>query len=465
MHGELGPKGEKINEDVAMTAFDSLKDIPFDPEAAKRAVAEAKANGMIKDADAPYREAYAIIDRYEKANKPENKEQGEKELFSRIESPLDDEQSFDAIIDAYAKPNGIFYNNLQNAHLEQKESGVEDVEGRQAFEQKMFKRWKESVLKIPEDQATESQKYVASYLRAMPDAKSIYELGDQIKQAYPGETGDKVFQYIKDHGWSLEDNGWVHVKSERAKPGSEKAGETAHRLYLNTDSKDIYKMVSAMIDAYDEAEIPFYFKYDDGEGKRDDTVVIYCSEEDLEKNLAILQKVKEANPDLVDRAHKPAVLAGKLDGWIGYGAHPKNDGKKERESYSSLRGKLLEAVLNEEGDKVINDIPKGQLLEATIQKKIEGDREILEIGRKKGITEERMQEMYGFGYNDLDNPSSNYRQRLLSEYQGGKVDALVRKAAVELKKKDPSFRDNVRAGIRRRSEEFGIDPENFCQNK
>lgn len=194
----------------------------------------------------------------------------------------------------------------------------------------MFERWKKSFLDVNSSTASPAQKYIKNFLQSCPDASSVYELKQIAKNSYDENTFKQIEKVLDDNDWEHEENGWTHILSERGKTGTKPAGETKHRLYLNIAGEDIYKMANLLIDAFDEKDMPFYFKFDNDGGKRDDTFVLYCSEEDLEKTYEILKKIKSENSEIADRAGAPVMLAGKVDGWIGYGAHPeKRPGKKK----------------------------------------------------------------------------------------------------------------------------------------
>ncbi len=94
-----------------------------------------------------------------------------------------------------------------------------------------------------------------------------------------------------------------------------------HRLYLDIESLDTYKMTTYLVEKCDEHHLPYYFKFDQY-ADRDDTIVIYSSTENLTKYVEILHEIKKEHPELISRTKEPPVLTGKIDGWIGYGSEP-----------------------------------------------------------------------------------------------------------------------------------------------
>ena len=388
-------------------------------------------------------------------------EQGETgSIFEHLESPLDDPAKFDEIIDAYAKPVGQLYNNLQYAHKGEKKDSPENPADRDAFRTKMFERWKKSFLDVDSATASPEQKYIKNFLQNCPDAGSVYELKQIAKRSYDDATFKQIEKVLDDNDWEHEENGWTHILSERGKTGTESAGDTKHRLYLNIAGEDIYKMANLLIDEFDGKDMPFYFKFDNDGGKRDDTFVLYCSEEGLEKTYDILKKIKENNPDIADRAGAPVMLAGKVDGWIGYGAHPEKRPGEKKTSYSEVRGKLLEEALDTTADawaaehqdesylRNIEDLARRNVLK--------GRQEIYGIWQAKGKTDAEIKDALGYGEDDL-------AETALSRITVTSKD--MRKVICEDAKHDPNFVALAKKNIRNLSPKYHVNPDNFCANQ
>lgn len=381
-------------------------------------------------------------------------------IFMHLESPLDDPKKFDEIIDAYAKPVGQLYNNLQYAHKGEKKDSPENLADRDAFRKKMFERWKKSYLNIDNANATPEQKYIKNFLQNCPDASSVYELKQIAKRSYDDQTFAQIEKVFDHNDWEHEENGWTHILSERGKTGSEKPGETKHRLYLNLANEDIYKAANLLVDAFDEKDMPFYFKFDNDGGKRDDTLVLYCSEEDLEKTYAILNKIKEQNPDMVGRAGDPVMLAGKVDGWIGYGAHPEKRPGEKKTSYSEVRGKLLEDALDATADSWAaehqDEAYKTRIEDLARRNVLKGRQEIYSIWQAKGKSDEEIKSALGYGQADLT-------ESALSKIQLTTKD--LRKVICEDAKHDPEFVAKAKQNIKALSPKYHVDPDNFCANR
>ena len=65
-----------------------------------------------------------------------------------------------------------------------------------------------------------------------------------------------------------------------------------HRLYLNTENIDTYKVMELFRNKCKERELDYHFKFSDI-GDRDDTIVIYSDDKKLSKYLEILEEIKK----------------------------------------------------------------------------------------------------------------------------------------------------------------------------
>lgn len=429
-------KDENGNGWNNMEEKEETPEIPEDPEAALEAIVALK-----KTPEKP-------------VEKPKNP------FLNLVETPLDNPTKLDEIIDAYAKPVGQFYNNLQYAHKAEKEASPENKDDHDYFNKLMFMRWKKSYLELKDDDASNEQKFIKGFLESCPDAKSIYELKDIAKKSYSAEDYGKIEKVFDDNNWEHEENGWTHILSERSKANAAKAAETKHRLYLNIDNGDIYKMAALLVTAFDIENMPFYFKFDNDGGKRDDTIVIYCAEEDLEKTHFLLKRIEKGNSDIISRAGEPVLLAGKVDGWIGYGAHPEKIPGEKKSSYSEIRAKLLEEALDASADewKETKESDPTYLIdikEEAAKNVVKGRKEIYDIWQNKGRTDDEIRAAIGYGESDLTDES--YKRAPVT-------DKDIKKAICDEARHDEKFIAIVKKNVRKLSPKYHIDPDNFCAN-
>ena len=125
-----------------------------------------------------------------------------------------------------------------------------------------------------------------NYLRNVPDVFTMKE-ADEI---FCGSKDDKELENaLEKYSWKSfgSGSGWVHVCSRYLTAKKDQYPNIEHRLYLNTESLDTYKMTTYLVEKCDEHHLPYYFKFDQY-ADRDDTIVIYSSTDNLPKYLEIL---------------------------------------------------------------------------------------------------------------------------------------------------------------------------------
>lgn len=115
----------------------------------------------------------------------------------------------------------------------------------------------------------------------------------------------------------------------------------SHRLYLNIDSDVIHKVVTELFNKCYEYGILYEFKFSEA-ADRGDSLVIYCSNDNLLLFVKLLELIKKEHPELEDKFHKPPIFTGVYDGWIGYGEEYKN----ANSSYNKDRCDIIEERLN-----------------------------------------------------------------------------------------------------------------------
>ena len=278
-----------------------------------------------------------------------------KDFYDALRSPIDSDETLLAIIGAYAKKNnaglGGLYSSLQKVGTEQKESGREDSVASQKFEEKMYARWRHSVVDMTKEEFIDAKaagtldedfRLLHLFVKNHPECSTESELMAAMDQVADKDVSKRLSGSLERYNWNLKTSGWTHVKSRYVNARQEDRINVEHRFYLNTDSISTHAVADALVDCYEKSHLPYYFKFDDGPGNRADTIVIYTSTEELTKNLGVLRQLKKERPDLAKHFHQPPVLTGVIDDNIGYGSEP----EAEESSYSSVRATLLEKVLD-----------------------------------------------------------------------------------------------------------------------
>lgn len=283
-----------------------------------------------------------------------------KELYSQIKNPIDDVETIKKLISIYSEKStglGGFYGHLTKT-IKKEYTGKYYQNDADVFYSMMFNKWKNSILAMSKDEFIELYKRgsygqdfikMRNYLRNIKDVRTMKEANEVLF----GNKNDKELEdALEKYRWSAfgAGSGWIHVCSRYATAKKDKYPNIEHRLYVNTESIDTYKMITSFVKKCDKHKLPYYFKFDQF-ADRDDTIVIYSSTENLTKYIEILQEIKREEPELTSRVKNPPLLSGKIDNWIGYGSEPRDTPDGQKHSFNDLRANLIEKAI----EKTIKD--------------------------------------------------------------------------------------------------------------
>lgn len=221
-----------------------------------------------------------------------------KELYSSIQNPLDEPETMKKLLKAYADSSkGLsgLYGKLTKTVEKQYTRGQYYTKDADYFYAMMFNKWKNSILNMIKERFIELRQQgsfgndlvtLRNYLKGIPDVKTKKEADSIFYGNYENKT---LVGAMEKYKWTAfgEESGWVHVCSRYVTAKSDKVPKVAHRLYLNTESIDTYKMISRFVEKCDEHKLPYYFKFDQY-ADRDDTIVIYSDMENLTNYIQIL---------------------------------------------------------------------------------------------------------------------------------------------------------------------------------
>lgn len=449
------------------------------------------------------------------------------EIYNQIHNPIDDPRVIEKLINAYAnlsKDFGGYYGQLTKTVQKEHNKGQYYREDADRFYAMLFNKWKNSIVAMTRDEFVQlyrkgsyGQDFIKmrNYLKNVPDVSTMKE-ADEI---FYGNKGDKELESALDkYSWKSfgGESGWIHVCSRYLTAKKDQYPNVEHRLYLDTESLDTYKMITYLVEKCDEHHLPYYFKFDQY-ANRDDTIVIYSSTENLTKYVEILQEIKKEHPDLVSRAKEPPVLTGQIDGWIGYGSEPSKTPDGKRQSFNEVRAKTLEHSIgtvtkqwimshrNQEityqdqklsfqdyvamksAEKLVADLEKRFLYYEEKDKK---------VAQRNGKTYNQLTVIDRLGYALQDVRSSQFKQsvyRILKDHMGtllpricngsykdmdtinmtvrnGKkitfsgddLETIIQRLSVNIAKNDPNFIPTIQATIKKEASQYGIDSEKFC---
>jgi hypothetical protein len=440
------------------------------------------------------------------------------DLYSAIQNPLDNTDTIKKLIKAYSKKNdgfGGYYGQLTKTVEKKYHRGECYKEDADYFYAMMFNKWKNSILNMSREDFEQLKQQgsfendlivLRNYLKTIPDVTTMQEANKIFYGQYNNQT---LKDAMEKYRWTSfgENSGWVHVASRYVTAKSDKIPKVQHRLYLDTESVDTYKMISQFVEKCDEHKLPYYFKFDKC-GNRDDTIVIYSDTENLLQYVQLLNEIKQQNPNLVSRANEPPVLTGKIDNWIGYGSEPPKKADGHSQSFNSLRSGIIEKAIDDETKdwimshrsmKVKHDGKTMSFQDYITSKTIDNFIKKLERNVNHTFfaneTLDDVAKKNGYSLADLKNPQfknsiigivNNRIGNMLSElcngtqpnkinsidmsvrdgktisFDGYDLEETLEQLAIEIAEYDKSFTENIRTRIMREGQNIGIDPDKFC---
>lgn len=289
------------------------------------------------------------------------------DIYNSIKNPLIDKRFISLLIEKYSISKKTFaelYNIIQNTTSPYASNSISanvDLNDKEKFYVDMFNMWKKYIVLMSKErfellksynQLDDSYVDLRHYVMKTNDVKSIADI-KQFEANLPNSLKDAYNVYK----WDAigHDSSWIHVSGRQLHSRNMNTFNIEHRLYLNTNDKDTYKVVNELINMCEQKNILYYFKFAE-QCKRDDSIVIYCSTQDLPKYIEVIKSIMVKYPDIKSRLGKPPLLTGIIDNYIGYGTEP-IEGTKE--SYTSRRTNIIEETIDEETTKwVLNNISR-----------------------------------------------------------------------------------------------------------
>ena len=403
------------------------------------------------------------------------------EMYEKIENPLNDDEVVRKLIEGYSdelRTKEYYKKLVQVNYKEKKYTGI-NMEDKDRLVSQIFNDWKKDLtLNIKDDEIKKYNKdfpYLREFLKNTPYVKSAKEFFKIQRKVDVDEQLETIYSKYTpfSHGES-----WTYISHNSINPSKYKKFIVDHRLYLNTENIDTYKVMELFRNKCKERELDYHFKFSDI-GNRDDTIVIYSDDKKLSKYLEILEEIKKEEPEIVKRAQTPPMLTGKIDGWIGYGSEPSLDENgKNTKSFNSSRSGIIQNAISKETIKWLREnkelTKENTGLNEYLTKQIFDD--IKDKYRMvKSVDEPEFQEKL---LKKLENDISKNKSEILEGKFDGvkefniddiniKVDSeMIQRAfrpfSKKILKKDPSFLGKVRDAIKEEGLANGIDSEKFC---
>ena len=404
------------------------------------------------------------------------------EMYEKIENPLNDDEVIRKLIEGYSDElrTKQYYNKLVQVNYKEKKYKGINMDDKDRLVSQIFNDWKKDLtLNIKDDEIKKYNKdfpYLREFLKNTPYVKSAKEFF-KINRKVDGDEKLEII-YPKytpfSHGKS-----WTYISHNSINPSKYKKIIVDHRLYLNTENIDTYKVMELFRNKCKERELDYHFKFSD-RGDRDDTIVIYSDDKKLSKYLEILEEIKKEEPEIIKRAQTPPMLTGKIDGWIGYGSEPSLDENgKNTKSFNSSRSGIIQNAISKETIKWLREnkeLTKEDLgLNEYLTKQIFDDIIKDKYRMVKSVYEPEFQEkLLKRLEKEIEKNKSELLKGKFDKIKEFNIDGLdievdsemIRRAfrpfSKKILKKDPSFLGKVRDAIKEEGLANGIDSEKFC---
>lgn len=412
------------------------------------------------------------------------------ELYEKIENPLNDDEVIKKLIEGYSDELGTkqYYKKLTEVYRDQKKYTELNMDDKDRFVSEIFNEWKNDITKNISDEDIKSYNNqdfarLRECIKNIPDIKDfkenlkVFNRLNKLDKLDKDSKKTKLTDIYEDYAAFFPESTWTYIRYNSINASKPKNFTVDHRLYLNTENIDTYKVVELFRNKCKERKLNYLFKFAE-KGDRDDTIVIYSDDRKLSKYLEILEEIKKEEPEIIKRAQTPPMLTGKIDGWIGYGSEPKLDEDGNTNSFNNVRSGIIQNAISKETIKWIREnkeLTKEDLgLNEYLTKQISDDikdkyrmyksvykpefqekllkRLEKEIEKNKSeLLEGKFDKIKEFNIDNLD-----------IEVDSEMIQRAFRPLSKKILKKDPSFLEKVRDGIKEEGLANGIDSEKFC---
>ena len=414
------------------------------------------------------------------------------EMYEKIENPLNDDEVVRKLIEGYSDElrTKQYYNKLVQVNYKEKKYKGINMNDKDRLVSQIFNEWKNDITKNISDEDIKSYKNqdfirLRECIKNIPDIKDFKENSKVFNRLTKLDKLDKDSKKTKltdiyeDYAPFFHGSTWTYISHNSINPSKYKKIIVDHRLYLNTENIDTYKVMELFRNKCKERELDYHFKFSD-RGDRDDTIVIYSDDKKLSKYLEILEEIKKEEPEIIKRAQTPPMLTGKIDGWIGYGSEPSLDENgKNTKSFNSSRSGIIQNAISKETIKWLREnkeLTKEDLgLNEYLTKQISDDIKDKYNRMDKSVYEPEFQEkLLKRLEKEIEKNKSELLEGKFDKIKEFNIDGLdievdsemiqraFRPFSKKILKKDPSFLEKVRDAIKEEGLANGIDSEKFC---
>lgn len=274
------------------------------------------------------------------------------EIYDNVQNPLENAEVIEKLVLAYSQSDrhtGMqtilqgFYSKLMYLAGNQDKSR-KDSKDKEAFLVDKYNKWINNILNLTDEQLEKLGKQRSEIIRKMQPFLRTFgkiETMDDIEK-----LKNSPF-YNNDVGLELKNEPyWDYILSRNVSAKQEPGIAVKHRLYINCQNQDVWKLCSMFTQKCEDNKLPYCFKTLKDDADRDDTILIYADTDNLASYIDILMDIARDNPDIISRTGKIPLLAGKINEWLGIGDEPPRDAEGNH-SYNEVRAIAIDDAIEE----------------------------------------------------------------------------------------------------------------------
>lgn len=405
-----------------------------------------------------------------------------------------------------------FYDFLTKESVQPDNSNI-NQEDYEKFYIRMTNKWILNVLSLSEQQLSTLTKngldgytkiksilQTKQQVNSMGDIKDLY---DKMQQALGDDfiiEKNKYFWRHLQNGYAFNpqadyDGDFTHVISRYGNVRKENAIDVNYRLYINCANEDLFKIVSAYVDYCEKNGMEYYFKYQT-DGNRQDKLLVYSSKEQLRNNIIILKQIAKDYPEIIKNCGPNLSLTGNIDDWIGVASEPNKEVMTHKQSFNTLRAEILEDAAEQVALDFINtNLNDEKIRNELINRAVNVIIEKMEDVPKELFTQEYINQLkitlastipnsnirfivFGFKRlkevipqkNDLIGTNSQPIFKIRQpdgkyfDYSIETADKVLKSMVDVMKLSDPNYLEKYRLEIKRKCQQYAVDPNNFSLN-
>lgn len=438
-------------------------------------------------------------------------------IYNEIQNPINNDETLKKIIEIYAKceeQHSDFYKSIIES-TDKEHIGQWIPQDENVLFSMLFNTWKENIVNLTPQKFQKLYGHkgnfndkdfreLQNYLSSISDISTTEEFESIMHQEHGNELLDKA---IKKYTFEVKQGSlfdkWHYIDS--SKLAEQPTSSVIHRLYINTDPVLTRPLLGEMFVEFQNRQMEYSLKYSEN-GGRDDTIVIYANDENLQDYIEILrekyekiQQIRNSKPgyDEVYNIYNPPLMTGVIDGWIGYGTEPEVDENGNNRSYNRVREELIKEAISKstyqwlyenrdmeisfmQGKVKISEllskiiamsyVDKAKKILPNSKSQYKSKTEVLDNENFKnnlleGIRHDINQELLGI------NEGTNHNQKIIDidfgnntniEFGREDVKHVLNRLSVQILNWDSQFLDRVRNKVKELSPKYNIDEKSFC---